>query len=281
MKYIGAHVSISGGVENAPLNAHALGADAFALFTKNQRQWSAPPLSAESIAAFKANCEKFGYKPEYILPHDSYLINLGQPDAEKRQNSLNSFIGELERCRQLGLTKLNFHPGSHLKLVSEHEELLLIAESVRQALDTVPDVTAVFENTAGQGSNVGYSFAQLATMLEAVDRPGRVGVCIDTCHAYAAGYDLKSPEGYELVWREFDRLIGFDFLKGMHLNDSKSKLGGRLDRHDSIGKGELGWETFKRLMKDPRLENIPLILETIDETLWQEEIRQLQTLAGE
>lgn len=281
MKYIGAHVSISGGVENAPLNAHALGADAFALFTKNQRQWSAPPLSAESIAAFKANCEKFGYKPEYILPHDSYLINLGQPDAEKRQNSLNSFIGELERCRQLGLTKLNFHPGSHLKLVSEHEELLLIAESVRQALDTVPDVTAVFENTAGQGSNVGYSFAQLATMLEAVDRPGRVGVCIDTCHAYAAGYDLKSPEGYELVWREFDRLIGFDFLKGMHLNDSKSKLGGRLDRHDSIGKGELGWETFKRLMKDPRLDNIPLILETIDETLWQEEIRQLQTLAGE
>ena len=176
---------------------------------------------------------------------------------------------------------MNFHPGSHLKLVSEHEELLLIAESVRQALDTVPDVTAVFENTAGQGSNVGYSFAQLATMLEAVDRPGRVGVCIDTCHAYAAGYDLKSPEGYELVWREFDRLIGFDFLKGMHLNDSKSKLGGRLDRHDSIGKGELGWETFKRLMKDPRLDNIPLILETIDETLWQEEIRQLQTLAGE
>ncbi|MBO5307287.1 MAG: deoxyribonuclease IV [Lentisphaeria bacterium] len=280
MKYIGAHVSISGGVENAPLNAHALGADAFALFTKNQRQWSAPPLTEASIAAFKSNCEKFGYAPEYILPHDSYLINLGQPDPEKRQNSLNSFIGELERCRQLGLKKLNFHPGSHLKLVSEHEELLLIAESVRTALDAVPDVAAVFENTAGQGSNVGYSFAQLATMLEAVDRPGRVGVCIDTCHAYAAGYDLRSPEGYELVWREFERLIGFEFLMGMHLNDSKSKLGGRLDRHDSIGKGELGWDTFKRLMNDPHLDNIPLILETIDETIWKEEIRQLQELSG-
>ena len=281
MKYIGAHVSISGGVENAPLNARELGAKAFAMFTKNQRQWSAPPLSETSIAAFKENCSKFGYKPEMILPHDSYLINLGQPDPEKRQNSLNSFIGELERCRQLGLVKLNFHPGSHLKMVSEHEELLLIAESVRTALDTVPDVAAVFENTAGQGSNVGYSFAQLATMLEAVDRPGRVGVCIDTCHAYAAGYDLKSPEGYDLVWREFERLIGFEFLMGMHLNDSKSKLGGRLDRHDSIGKGELGWETFTRLMQDPRLDEIPLILETIDETIWKDEIAQLQKLAME
>ena len=279
MKYIGAHVSISGGVENAPLNAHELGADAFALFTKNQRQWSAPPLSEASVAAFKENCKKYGYAPEHILPHDSYLINLGQPDPEKRQNSLNSFIGELERCRQLGLVKLNFHPGSHLKLVTENEELQLIAESVRIAVDTVPGVAAVFENTAGQGSNVGYSFEQLAVMLEAVDRPGRVGVCIDTCHGYAAGYDFKTPEGYEKTWADFERLIGFEFLMGMHLNDSKSKLGGKLDRHDSIGKGELGWETFTRLMKDPRLDNIPLILETIDETIWKDEIRQLQELA--
>lgn len=279
MKYIGAHVSIAGGVENAPLNAHELGAEAFALFTKNQRQWAAPPLSEESIAAFKENCKRFGYAPELILPHDTYLINLGQPDPEKRRTSLNAFSAELERCHQLGLLKLNFHPGSYLKLVSEEEDLLLIAASVREALDTVPDVKAVFENTAGQGTNVGYSFEQLATMLEAVDRPGRVGVCLDTCHAYAAGYDLKTPEGYDKTFSEFDRLIGFDLLEGMHLNDSKSKLGGRLDRHDSIGKGELGWETFERLMADPRLDDIPLVLETIDETLWKAEIAALQNLA--
>ncbi len=279
MKYIGAHVSIAGGVENAPLNAHALGADAFAMFTKNQRQWSAPPLTEESVTAFRANCEKSGCKPEMILPHDTYLINLGQPDPVKRENSLKAFIGELERCRQLGLVKLNFHPGSHLRLVSEAEGIALIADSVRQALDTVPGVAAVFENTAGQGSNLGYTFEQIAAMLELTDRPGRVGVCLDSCHTFAAGYDLATPEGYEKTFAEFDRLIGFDLLMGMHLNDSKSKLGGKLDRHDSIGKGELGWQFFGRLMTDSRFDNIPLILETPDDTLWKQEIATLQALS--
>ena len=279
MKYIGAHVSIAGGVENAPVNAHELGATAFAMFTKNQRQWSAPPYKEEAVAAFRENCRAFGYRPELILPHDSYLINLGQPDPGKRRNAVAAFIGEMERCHQLGLVKLNFHPGSHLKLIPEEEDLRLIAEGVREAVDTVPEVITVFENTAGQGTNVGYAFEQLATMLEAVDRPGRVGVCLDTCHTFAAGYDLVTPEGYEKTFAEFDRLIGFSFLQGMHINDSKSKLGGRLDRHDSIGHGELGWEFFRRLMQDPRFDDIPLVLETIDESLWKQEIAALQALS--
>lgn len=281
MKYIGAHVSISGGVENAPVNAHKLGATAFAMFTKNQRQWSAPPLSSESIAAFRANCEAFGYRPELILPHDTYLINLGQPDPEKRKRSLAAFIDELSRCNELGLVKLNFHPGSHLKEVTLEEELRFIAASVREAVDTVPNVSAVFENTAGQGTNVGFAFEQIAEMLELVDRPGRVGVCIDTCHSYAAGYDLKTPEGYEKTFSEFERLIGFEYLQGMHLNDSKSVLGGRLDRHNSIGEGELGLEFFQRLMRDERLDGIPLILETPNEEIWAREVAMLKEFAGQ
>ena len=280
MKYIGAHVSISGGVENAPLNAHALGATAFAMFTKNQRQWSAPPLSPESIAAFRANCEAFGYRPELILPHDTYLINLGQPDPGKRKRSLAAFIDELRRCDELGLVKLNFHPGSHLKEVTLEEELRLIAASVREAVDTVPNVAAVFENTAGQGTNVGFAFEQIAEMLELVDRPGRVGVCIDTCHSYAAGYDLRTPEGYEKTFSDFERLIGFEYLQGMHLNDSKSVLGGRLDRHNSIGEGELGLEFFRRLMQDERFDGIPLILETPNEEIWSREIAMLKEFAN-
>lgn len=281
MKYIGAHVSISGGVENAPLNAEAIGATAFAMFTKNQRQWSAPPIPPESAAAFRANCKKFGFRPEYILPHDTYLINLGQPDPEKRRRSLDAFIGEMKRCDELGLVKLNFHPGSHLNEVTMEEELKLIAESVRTAIDAVPNVRAVFENTAGQGTNVGFAFEQIATMLELTDRPERVGVCLDTCHTYAAGYDIVSPEGYEKTFAEFERLIGFRYLHGMHLNDSKSVLGGRLDRHDSIGEGELGIDFFRRLMRDPRFDGIPLVLETPNEELWPKEIAMLKRFSEE
>ena len=277
--YIGAHVSTQGGVENAPLNAKSLNAGAFALFTKNQRQWIAPPLKEESIAKFKENCEKCGYTASQILAHDSYLINLGQPDAEKRKQSFNAFVDEMTRCSQLGLDRLNFHPGSHLKLISEDECMSLIAESVRNAIDTVPGVTAVFENTAGQGSNLGYSFDQLATMLEKTDRPESVGVCIDTCHAFAAGYDLSTPEGCEKVFEEFERKIGFKYLKGMHLNDAKGVLGSRLDRHNSLGAGNLGWDTFKWIVQDQRFDGIPLILETIDDSLWLFEIQKLHDYA--
>lgn len=280
MKYIGAHVSISGGVENAPLNAAALKATAFALFTKNQRQWNAPAYSEEQVVAFKENCRKFNYTPSQILPHDSYLINLGQPDPEKRKRALDAFIDELKRCQQLGLDRLNFHPGSTLKLVSETEGCRIIGETVRIALDEVPGVTAVFENTAGQGSNLGFTFEQLALMLETVDRPERVGVCLDTCHAFAAGYDLASEEGFERTFAEFDALIGFSYLRGMHLNDAKGVLGQKLDRHNSLGQGNLGFAAFERIVTDKRFDNIPLILETPDESIWHQEIETLQKLSS-
>lgn len=280
MKFIGPHVSISGGVENAPLNAASFGAAGFAMFTKNQRQWSAPPISAESAERFKENCRKHGFSPEMILPHDSYLINLGQPDPVKRENAVKAFIDELQRCAVLGLTMLNFHPGSHLKLVSEAEGCQLIAASVRTALTEVPGVCAVFENTAGQGSNLGYSFEQLADMLEAVAMPERTGVCIDTCHAYAAGYDLATDEGFEKTFAEFDRLIGMKNLRGMHLNDSKGVLAGHLDRHAPLGAGTLGMALFEKIAADERFENIPLILETPDESLWQKEISHLLSICS-
>ena len=281
MKYIGAHVSIAGGVENAPLNAAAIGAKAFAMFTKNQRQWTSPPLTETSIEAFKANCRKHGYAPEHILPHDGYLINLGNPDPVKREQSRKAFTDEMKRCMLLGLDRLNFHPGSHLREIPEEECLRLIAESVNAALDETEGVTAVLENTAGQGSNLGYSFEQLARIMEMIRDTSRIGVCIDTCHSFAAGYDLKSEEGYEKTMEAFERIIGFRYLRGVHLNDSKSVLGGHLDRHNSIGRGELGLEPFRRMMNDPRFDNVPMVLETIDETLWPEEIRLLYSFAKE
>ena len=280
MKLVGPHVSIAGGVENAPINAAAIGATAFAMFTKNQRQWTAPPISPESAAAFKENCRKFNFAPGSILPHDSYLINLGQPDPDKRRNAVAAFTDELRRCNTLGLTMLNFHPGSHLKLVSESEGCRLIADSVKSALQEVPDLCAVFENTAGQGSNLGYSFEQLADMLEKTGMPGRTGVCIDTCHAFAAGYDLATDEGFEKCFSEFDRLIGMKFLRGMHLNDSKGTLNGHLDRHSPLGQGTIGIKLFEKIASDPRFDNIPLILETPDESLWQQEISHLLSFHG-
>ncbi len=278
MKRVGAHVSASGGVENAPLNAHAIGAKAFALFTKNQRQWSAKPLTDESIALFKERCEEFGYAPGHILPHDSYLINLGHPEKDKLEKSRDSFVHEMERCMQLGLTLLNFHPGSHLKKISEEASLDIVAESINIALDKTEGVTAVIENTAGQGSNLGYRFEHLAHIIDKVEDKSRVGVCLDTCHTFTAGYDLRTKEAYDATMGEFDRLVGAKYLRGMHLNDSKPDLGSRVDRHDSIGKGKLGVDPFRFIMNDPRMEEIPMVLETIDETIWAEEIKLLYSL---
>lgn len=280
MKYFGAHVSASGGVENAPRNAAEIGATAFALFTKNQRQWLAPALTAKSIDAFKAACEQYAFAPDHILPHDSYLINLGHPEQEGLEKSRNSFIGEMQRCEALGLTRLNFHPGSHLKAIDLDTCLQRIAESINIALDRTKGVTAVIENTAGQGSNVGYDFAHLAAIIDRVEDKSRVGVCIDTCHAYAAGYDLATDEGFARTWSEFDNIVGFNYLRGMHLNDAKKGLGSRVDRHDSLGKGILGARCFELLMQDPRFDNIPLILETPDEALWAQEIAWLYSLQG-
>lgn len=278
MKYIGAHVSAQGGVENAPINAHAIGATAFALFTKNQRQWMAPALTQRSIDAFKAACAEYGFAPEHILPHDSYLINLGHPEEEGLEKSRNSFIGEMQRCEALGLTLLNFHPGSHLRAIDIDTCLARIAESINIALDRTQGVTAVIENTAGQGSNVGYDFAHLAAIIDRVEDKSRVGVCIDTCHAYAAGYDLATDEGFARTWQEFDSTVGFGYLRGMHLNDAKKGLGSRVDRHEVLGQGILGARCFELIMQDARFDNIPLILETPDDTRWAEEIKWLRSL---
>ena len=278
MKYAGAHISASGGVENAPVNAHAIGAKAFAFFTKNQRQWVAPPLTQKSITAFRENCEKLGYKPFQILPHDSYLINLGNPDPEAIGRSRYSFNDEMKRCELLGLDRLNFHPGSHLGKITEEQCLDLIAESVNIALSKTSGVIAVIENTAGQGTNLGYRFEHLKRIIDGVNDKSRIGVCIDTCHAFTSGYDLSTAEGFKKVFDEFERIVGFKYLKGMHLNESKKAFGTRVDRHDNLHKGELGDAVFGLIMNDPRFDDMPLILETPEESLWPEEIAYLYSL---
>ncbi|MES9844292.1 MAG: deoxyribonuclease IV [Candidatus Sedimenticola sp. PURPLELP] len=278
MKRIGAHVSASGGVENAPLNAQKIGASAFALFTKNQRQWKAKPLSQQNIDGFRENLEKVGIAPRHVLPHDSYLINLGHPEQEALDKSRNAFLDEMQRCEQLGLTLLNFHPGSHLKKISEEQSLDMVAESINMALEQTEGVTAVIENTAGQGSNLGYRFEHLAHIIDRVEDKSRVGVCLDTCHTFVAGYDLRTPEACEGTFAEFEQIVGFDYLRGMHLNDSKPDLGAKVDRHDSLGVGKIGWEAFRYIMNDPRFDEIPMVLETIDDTIWAQEIEQLYAL---
>ncbi|WP_299180208.1 deoxyribonuclease IV [uncultured Neptuniibacter sp.] len=274
--YVGAHVSASGGVQNAPLNAKQIGANAFALFTKNQRRWEAKPLDAKTIASFKKNCAALNLKPEQILPHDSYLINLGHPEEEALEKSRTAFLDEMQRCEQLGLVYLNFHPGSHLRKISEAECLAKISESLNWAIAQTDSVVAVIENTAGQGSNLGFSFEQLATIIAGVEDKRRVGVCLDTCHMFAAGYDIRTPESCAEVFEQFEQIVGFQYLKGMHLNDSKGGLNSRLDRHHSLGQGEIGLEVFKFIMKDDRFRGIPMVLETIDETIWADEIQLLR-----
>lgn len=280
MKYIGAHVAVDGGVASAPVNAHEIGAQAFALFTRNPSRWKSEPLLPSEIELFKSNCEKFGYKPEHILPHDSFLINLGAKDPKKLFLSRTAFLDEMQRCEQLGLTMLNFHPGSHLNEMSEQECLDRIASSINKTLEVTNGVKAVIENTAGQGSNLGFAFEQLAYIIERIEDKTRIGVCIDSCHAYSAGYDLATTEGYEQTWREFDDIIGMQYLSAMHINDSKKGLGSRVDRHETMGNGTLGPKFFEMLMADSRMDNIPLILETPDPTLWKAEIAALYAMPG-
>ncbi|MBB1528483.1 deoxyribonuclease IV [Pectobacterium versatile] len=279
MKYIGAHVSASGGVDQAVIRAHEIQATAFALFTKNQRQWQAASLSTEVIERFKAACEQYAYTPAQILPHDSYLINLGHPDAEALEKSRIAFIDEMSRCQQLGLSLLNFHPGSHLKQIEEADCLARIAESINIALAETDGVTAVIENTAGQGSNLGFRFEHLAAIIDGVEDKSRVGVCIDTCHAFAGGYDLRTEADCEATFAEFDRIVGFRYLRGMHLNDAKSAFGSRVDRHHSLGEGNIGKTAFSYIMKDARFDGIPMILETINPDIWADEIAWLKSEA--
>jgi len=280
MKYIGAHVSAEGGVENAPLNAKTIKATAFAFFTKNQRRWESPPLSEKSITLFKEHCAQHNYTAAQILPHDGYLINLGHPDKDALEKSRKSFNDEMFRAEQLGLSLLNFHPGSHLNLISVDECLRRISESINLALEKTTGVTAVIENTAGQGSNLGFNFSHLAQIIDKVDDKNRVGICIDTCHTYSAGYDIKTETGYQQLWREFDETVGAKYLRAIHLNDTKKEFGSRVDRHENIGLGFLGKEVFIRMMLDPRFDNMPIILETPDDSKWAEEIKWLNEVSS-
>jgi len=276
MKYVGAHVSAAGGLANAAIRAAEIEATAFALFTKNQRQWKAAPLAADVIDKFKSACAQYGFGPGQILPHDSYLINLGHPVAEALEKSREAFIDELQRCEQLGLTLLNFHPGSHLLQIDEDKCLARIAESINIALDKTAGVTAVIENTAGQGSNLGCKFEHLAAIIDGVEDKSRGGVCIDTCHAFAAGYDLRTEEDCEHTFKQLGDIVGFNYLRGMHLNDAKSEFNSRVDRHHSLGEGNIGKTVFSYIMRDPRFDNIPLILETVNPDIWAEEIAWLK-----
>lgn len=278
MKYIGAHVSAKNGVNDTPLRAKEIGAKAFALFTRNPSRWTSKPLTDKEIDSFRTNCQISGYTPDVILPHDSFLINLGSPDKQKLHLSRTAFLDELHRCEQLGLTMLNFHPGSHVNQIETDACLDLIADSINDALNQTSGVKAVIENTAGQGSNLGYAFEQIARIIFRIEDKSRIGVCIDTCHAFAAGYDIATPEGYEDTWKTFDSTIGLKYLSGMHINDSRKGLGSKIDRHEPLGKGALGKGFFSMLMNDPRMDNIPLILETPDETIWADEISWLYSL---
>jgi len=277
MKYVGAHVSASGGVENAVKNAINIEADGFALFTKNQRQWVAKPLSEKSISKFKELMQKHGLSPDGVLPHDSYLINLGHPESEKREKSYNAFVDEIKRVEELGLKYLNFHPGSHLKKITEEECLDLISENINKAIKETEYAILVLETTAGQGSNLGYKFEHMAYIIDKIEDKSRIGVCIDTAHIFAAGYDIRTKEAYEETMKKFDDIIGFKYLKGMHINDSKAKFASRVDRHHSLGKGEIGIDAFKFIMNDKRIDNIPLILETIEPEIWADEIKMLKS----
>ncbi|MBR1799184.1 MAG: deoxyribonuclease IV [Bacteroidales bacterium] len=277
-KFIGAHVSASGGLSNAILNAKAIHADAFALFTRNQRSWTSKPLSEEEITTFKTLLGDSGFQPQYVLPHDSYLINLGSPNEETLQKSRVAFLDEMKRAEQLGLTMVNFHPGSHLNLISEEQCLDQIAQEINRALSQTNNVIAVIENTAGQGSNLGWQFSHIRRIIDGVDDKSRVGVCIDTCHTLAAGYDISSPMGYQFTIDEFENTIGWQFLKAIHLNDSKKGVGSHVDRHESLGKGYLGTAFFERFMHDSHFDNMPIILETPDPTLWASEIAWLRNL---
>ena len=279
MKYIGAHVSAAGGVENAPLNAVAIGAKAFALFTKNQKRWVSPPLSEKSVLEFRLNLEKAGISVDMVLPHDSYLINPGNPDVEKREKSLDAFIAEAKRVEQLGLKLLNFHPGSHLGKIEPTACLNLISDGINTAIAETESVVFVIETTAGQGNNVGYKFEHLADIIENISDNSRIGVCIDTCHIFAAGYDIRTKEAYDYTMEQFDSIIGMKYLKGFHLNDAKSDFESRVDRHDSIGKGNIGAGAFRFIIEDPRTDNIPLILETPNPEIWGEEIQLLYSFS--
>lgn len=275
MKYVGAHVSAAGGVSNAVLNAKEIEAKAFALFVKNQRQWFTKPFDENEIEKFNNNLENYKVSKNFMLPHASYLINLGSPKDEAKEKSTKSLIFEMKLCRRLGINKLNVHPGSHLREISEQECLERVADSINIANKEVPEVKVVIENTAGQGSNIGYKIEHLAEIIKHVKNKDLVGFCIDTCHSFVAGYDLRTQELTKKFFDEIADKVGMQYLDGMHLNDSKTEFASKKDRHESLGKGHIGLECFKYIMNSSYFDDVPLILETVDPSIWKEEIKLL------
>ncbi|XP_035694836.1 probable endonuclease 4 [Branchiostoma floridae] len=277
-KFVGAHVSITGGIENAVENAVAINARAFGLFLRSQRQWACKPMEESAARLFREACEKHGFSPSQILPHGSYLLNCGAPNPETLRKSREALVDELKRCEQLGLTMYNFHPGSSCGEITVEECLTRIADSINLAHQQTSGVTTVIENMSCQGNTVGGKFAELRGIIDRVEDKSRVGVCIDTCHAFAAGYNLSTQAGFDQMMQEFEDTVGFSYLRAMHINDSKGDVGCHLDRHENIGKGKIGIEGFRRVMNDPRLNNIPMILETPMGLDDEDEIRILYSL---
>ena len=274
MKFIGAHVSASGGVEAAPVNASEIGANAFALFTKNQRQWVARPLTEESIRVFKENCGKLGFDSRYILPHDSYLINLGHPEEEGLQKSRAAFLDEMQRCEQLGLKLLNFHPGSHVQQ-GVQTGVALITAQLNSVLLPEQRTMVLLETMAGKGSEVGRTFEELRSILDGVALDEKMGVCLDTCHVWDGGYDIVND--LDGVLTQFDKTVGLSRLRAVHINDSMNPLGAHKDRHAKIGEGHIGFEAFRRIINHPALRELPFILETPnDDAGWAREIAMLR-----
>ena len=280
MYFIGPHVSIGGGVANAPRNAKALGATGFGMFVKNQRQWTAAPYAQADVDAFRRQLKADGYTSAQVMPHAGYLINLANPDEAAHAKSMASLLDELRRCMALGLDKLNFHPGSHLRLLTPQAACSRVAQSVNSALAETEGVTLVIENTAGSGGNLGAPFEELKAIIDGVDDKARVGVCLDTMHTFAAGFDIRTRDGFLTTIDQSDRTVGLGYLRGLHLNDSKVALNSHVDRHESLGAGLLGIDVFKCIMRDARFENMPLVLETPNEELWAREIEQLMAMAG-
>ncbi len=261
MPYIGCHVSAAGGIENVPVRGKDLGCDAIQVFTSNQMQWKGRPISTESCKQFIDGLKDVGIRK--VVTHDSYLINLGSPDPVKLEKSRQAFIEEIQRSTYLEIPYIIFHPGSHM---GEGEKIALetIARSLDYSIESTPDseVMLLLENTAGQGSNVGYRFEHLREIIDYSKYPERLGVCYDTCHGFSAGYDMVSDEAYESTFKTFDDIVGLEKLQAFHLNDGKRELGSRIDRHECLGKGKIGWEPFFRLVNDRRFSELPMILET-------------------
>ncbi|KAG7880070.1 hypothetical protein KL905_001563 [Ogataea polymorpha] len=280
----GAHVGMGGGIFNSVTNAMNVGCNSFALFLKNPKRWVSPMFSDEDASKFVEYCKEHGFNPRTdVLPHGSYFINMANPDPAKAQQSLECFLDDLVRCEKLDIGHYNFHPGSSLG--SDHEESLKrLAANINKAIEQTSFVKIVIENMAGHGNLVGGELEDIQKVISMIDKKERVGVCIDTCHTFAAGYDLRDEEAWTKFWDEFDSKIGFQYLSALHINDSKAPLGANRDLHQRLGWGFLGLECFRLLANDPRLEGIPLILEVPvepkDDSAFGEDIKLLEWLVG-